>query len=41
MIETQVGECSNGGIIEKPSIERDVDMAYAGEASSTAGQRLG
>jgi len=39
MMATQEGKSSIGGMIEKPPLERDMDMAEEGEASSAAGQR--
>jgi len=36
-----VGNSFNGGTIDKPPVERDMDMAEAGQGSGAAGQRLG
>ena len=38
---TQEGNSLIGGTIEKPPVERDMDMAEAGEGSGAAVQRLG
>jgi hypothetical protein len=38
---TQEGNSLIGGMSEEPPVERDMDMAEAGEASGADGQRAG